>query len=302
MARRPKLRAVRARLPGSDADPTGQDQRILSARADFRRRLKEAKQAYIDAFEQIPRQLTNAARYTYQLDPARLTTLLQDLGEQVDRLLLEGRSAERLWFVQQYVMPAYARGTQTTWTNIVTQSVPYAELRPGIETILYSQAYQNRVGLIAARVFEDMVGFTAETRSKLARELADGMALGLGPREVAKRMTGALEIQERRALMVARTEINNAFRQARMDESDSAAQTLGLRVMMMQFSARSPSTRPSHAARHAKLYTTTELREWWASGAEAINCKCTCIEVLVDADGKPLDPTIQERAKARHKG
>lgn len=302
MARAPQRRVVRARLPGSDADPTGQDQRIISARNDFRRRLAQCRQVYLDGLATVPRQLVNAARYEYQLDPARLTTLLADLGEQVDRIMLEGRAAERLWFVQQYVLPAYARGTQTSWANIIAQSVPYGELRPGIESILFSQAYQNRIGLLSARVFEDMVGFTAETRSKLARELADGMALGLGPREVAKRMTVALEVEERRALRIARTEINNAFRQARMDESLDAQQVLGIQIRMMHFSARSPTTRPDHAARHGKLYTVLEVREWYTVGANAINCKCTQIEVLVDAEGKPLDPSIQERALARHKG
>lgn len=88
-----------------------------------------------------------------------------------------------------------------------------------------------------------------------------------------------------------------ALRRARWDEADEAKKELGLNIRLMHFSALSPTTRQPHAIRHARIYTAEEVRTWYATGANAINCKCPQVEVLVDAKGAPVNPKVVEMAQ-----
>jgi SPP1 gp7 family putative phage head morphogenesis protein len=123
------------------------------------------------------------------------------------------------------------------------------------------------------------------------------MGLGQNPRVIAKSIRERIGVSQSRAATIARTEIPNALRQARMDETLSAQESLGIQTKEMHLSALSPTTRPDHAARHARLFSIQEQKEWWARDANSINCKCSTVSVLVGDDGEPLTPSIIERAK-----
>ena len=68
----------------------------------------------------------------------------------------------------------------------------------------------------------------------------------------------------------------------------------------MHMSALSPSTRATHAARHARLYTSDEVRDWYSRDGNSINCKCGQVEVLVDDEGNPVVPAIVERVRRNY--
>ncbi len=142
-----------------------------------------------------------------------------------------------------------------------------------------------------------MKGLTAEVKANMTRVLTDGLARGLNPLEIARTLKATTSLSQARANRIARTEITTALRRARLDESDDARDRFGLKSLMMQISALSPTTRKWHAERHGQLFTSDEVREWLATGANSINCKCVFISVLVDDDGNPLNPIIQERAQ-----
>lgn len=130
----------------------------------------------------------------------------------------------------------------------------------------------------------------------VAIKLSDGMAQRLNPRVIAKSLAEDVNGQLWRAERIARTEIGNALRQARMDESDQAARDLGVRTLEMHVSALSPSSRATHIARHGRLFTTQEQRAWWSEGANSIQCKCSTVSILVDSDGAPETPGVVTRA------
>lgn len=286
-------------LPRSASDPQGSDRVERRAMADFDRRMRQVLRLYKDALKATPYKAVtvNVTRYEFELNPAILAMMTEEIDRAVDRILLEG-GASNLWFTTFYVEPSYAAGTAAAWRNLGSQAEVYRLSRPELASILQSQPYRERLSYLAARQFEGMKGLTAETKASMGRILVDGFSQGLNPRDVARTLTEQAGIEARRGHRIARTEIGQALRQARLDESQQAQAELGITSRMMWFSALSPTTRETHRARHGGLYTTQGVREFYSRSGEAINCKCTQIEVLTDGSGKPLNQAMVDRVKA----
>nr|WP_269430901.1 phage minor head protein [Moellerella wisconsensis] len=214
----------------------------------------------------------------------------------VDEVLLQGGEFNNFFF-NEYVSTAYERGTAQEYANLAQQSTAYAATQQSVATILLSEPYQLRMALVRARVFEEMKGLSAQVKADMARILTDGIARGLSPREVARNLNEQSGIEIRRANRVARTEITTALRRARMDEADEASEILNLETRQVHVSALSPTTRPNHASRHGKIFTTDEQRDWWAVDGNSINCKCSTVTILTDKEGRPYNDTLLNKLK-----
>lgn len=289
-------------LPTDPRDPEGTDGPVAKAGREFKKRIKDAVALYVDAIDRFPRQViqVNAERYVYQLDQGILKSLLDNIGWLVDEIMLEG-GEPNLWFWTGFVKPAYERGTAKTIRNIARQSPAYKAERATLSDVITLEPYQRRLVLLRAREFEEMKHLTADIKADMARILTDGMARGRNPLAIARNLQEQTLIENFRAERIARTEINTALRRARWDEYEDAQQQYGLNMKLMHISALSPTTRRTHAARHGNLYTVEQTRDWFAQGSTSINCKCGTVEVMVDNDGKPLVPAIEERAHAMRK-
>ena len=292
-------------LPRSNEDPTGQDSRERKFMRDFDRRVNAIGKRVIRILnEQHYTVVTlnalevNATTYQFQLDQAILAGISSEIERICNLILLEGGEQE-LWAMKAYIEPSYIQGTAATAANLTVQSELYALTKPSLDAILFSPPYRKRISLLAAREFELMQGFSQQMKSDLAQTLTRGMIAGQNPRVIAKDIEARTGVNRSRAERIARTEVTNSFRQARMDEAQAAQTDLGIKTKLLHLSALSPTTRPSHRARHAHLYTIQEERDWWAVTPNMINCKCSTIEVLVDDQGNPLSTAIIERAKRK---
>ncbi|MBV7482517.1 phage minor head protein [Bordetella sp. BOR01] len=283
----------------NQVDPTGVDRLERGAMREFARRMRKIGDAYRTALDRIPAEPVVNERYTFRLDQAVLSALYAELDIVVDTVLLEG-GANSNWFLRAYVTVAYQRGTAQAYVNLAQQSEAYRAGRMSLDNLLRSPPYQTRVALLRSRVFEEMKGLSAQVKADMGRALADGLGRGQNPRVIAKTLTEQTGIETRRARRIARTEVPMALRRARWDEKDQAAEDYGVQSKLMHMSALSPTTRPTHAARHARLFTSEQVRDWYSQDGNAINCKCSQVEVLVDDAGKPLVPAIQERARRNY--
>lgn len=284
-------------LPANPKDPTGVDRLERAAINDFDKRFRNIRNGYIAALNRIPASPVVNEKYAFNLDPALLSAMFGSLDTMVDEELMEG-GEENLWFFNAYVSKAYQRGTAQEFANLSQQSPVYHAGQKSLSDIVMSEPYRRRIALVKAREFEEMKGLAGGVKPLLNRILADGIARGKNPRDIAKEITAATgQIDDVRARRIARTEITTALRRARMDEADDATERYGIQTMQMHMSALSPTTRITHASRHGTLHTTEEQRDWWSEDANSINCKCSTVAVMVDDDGKPLVPAIVDRAK-----
>lgn len=284
-------------LPRDLRDPTGVDRLERGAMREFERRIKLVRKAYIKALNTIPVEPVVNKRYAFRLDQFLLRSLLANLDLEVDSIIIGADPSGQAWLFESFVGVAYQRGTAQEFANLAQQSPAYSAGRVDLSSLIRSEPYQRRIALIRARVFEEMKGLSASVKADMGRVLTDGIGRGLNPRDIARNLAAQEGIDARRANKIARTEITTALKRARLDESDEAVEDYGLRGKQMHLSALSPTTRATHAARHAHLYETDDVRDWYSRDGNSANCKCSQIFVLVDDEGKPVVPSIIQRAQ-----
>lgn len=287
-------------LPNNSEDPTMTGKLRAGAERRFKACLKKIAEPYVAIIDKIPHDLAVNKKYTFQIYMDELNKYLEEAGLLVDELF-ELTSPEDFWFWQEYVKVAYQRGTAQEYANLANQSVTVQRAYPDVASVLASTPYRNRLILVRTRVYEEMKGLTAQIKKDMARRLTEGLARGLNPLEIARTLQQETQLPLYRCKRIARTEICTALRTARMDEAESVTEEFNINSMQMHISALSPTTRLSHARRHAKLYTIEEQREWWSKSPNSINCKCTTITVLVDEEGNILNKKALERAQTNYK-
>lgn len=279
------------------ADPAKLGSKVTAAEKEVRRKLRRIKKHVDDWVAMVPRQERTVNKvYTYDLDEQLYRRIVNDIGGVLDSEWLAG-GQDDIWLLREYVQPAYNQGIAQTVASLSTQSVTIKLSQQAAQAIMYEPAYLKRIGLVRARVFEEMQGFTDSTRKDLAETLARSMGAGHGAERVRDDIMRRIGVSESRAMRIARTEIATAHKQATLDETDDAAERYDLKTMMMQLSAFAATSRQSHMDRSGNLFTTDEVRQWLARDANAIHCLCNFVAVLVDSQGKPLSDTITRRAQ-----
>jgi len=162
---------------------------------------------------------------------------------QVDRGLLETRTLEQIGtgiegaWTNRYVYDSYRRGVLRARYELQKAGfgVPSIDMTGGIEISLSTPFHLDRIGLLYTRVFSELKGITLQMEQQISRILAQGMIDGDGPRVLARKMIGgvnghkAAELgitdtlgrfipAQRRAEIMARTEIIRAHAQAELQE------------------------------------------------------------------------------------
>jgi SPP1 gp7 family putative phage head morphogenesis protein len=283
--------------PRNAQAPTQTSKQLERAHRQIYEVMPEVRRRAIRRFEEIQYYTTTGNRdeqqrtYHYLIDEALLASLSDYILQMIDDLVLRGDNGGPI--IVGAAMQAYQTGTAYQIANFQAQTDAF---RRTLEETLLSAPYRNRIGLVRARVFEEMQGFTAETRKELQRILADGMARGLNPRDIVGQINARTGVDERRAERIARTEINNAHRRALLDE-DEQANNEGIRTRLLWFSALSPTTRSWHASRHGRTYTRQEVDDFYSRDGNAINCLCSVRSILVDEQGSPLSSALPDKLR-----
>lgn len=300
-------------IPANHKSPTGTDKKVAGAQNNFKRRLnviyREINNTVIKPLESKQVALNDSAayilnkEYVYQLDAQELNRLDEIIASIIDRNIMVDefgmpvtrQTGERLWFFGQYVEAAYKQGTNQSVNELSAQSVIYDNAISSVEEVLYSPEYQTRIGLVAAREFNNMRGFTDDVIKEARFVLGDGIALGQGIDQISRRLKDRIGVSESRSRTIARTEITYALRKAKRDEAQSADNRLGIKSKLVWMASMLPNMRPWHFSRTGKLYTREEIDEIYSKPSEAINCRCTQLTVVLDDNGEPLNPKIVER-------
>lgn len=239
----------------------------------------------------------NAGKYIYDMTAAQLADLLQVVQAILDDELLEGGS-QNIW-AMDYVTAEYERGTLNAFTNLSVQSQVYAS-QTTLQQLLSSPGYLNQIAAARLTTFSDWKVISDTARGDLTNIITDAVARGVNPRETASIISKRLDMSMSKAKTIAQTEQVGALRQAQWNETDWAADRLGLNTGLLWLSALKPTTRTWHASRHGKVYTTEEVRDFYAENGNRYNCYCSQIPVLLNDDGSIFNDGLADKlAKER---
>lgn len=181
--------------------------------------------------------------FAFPRSQEKVQAFMEWLRSQVDRGLLEvsrrpqlGSAVESAW-TDTYVQDSYQRGVQRARYELAHAGygVPSMEATGGVLASMSLPFHMDRVGLLFTRTYGDLKGITQAMESQISRVLSQGMADGDGARVLARKLiatidgkgAGTLGIHdtlgrfipaERRAEMLARTEIIRAHAEASLQE------------------------------------------------------------------------------------
>ncbi|MCU6157791.1 phage head morphogenesis protein [Enterobacter hormaechei] len=234
----------------------------------------------------------NAGKFIYDMSAQELADLLEAVQGILDDYLLEG-GEQNLW-AMDYVVAEAQRGTLEAFNNLSQQSQVYAS-QTTLQELLSSPGYLNQISAARLTTFSDWKVISDTARGDLTSIITDAVARGVNPRETASVISKRLDVSMSKAKNIAQTEQVGALRQAQWNETDWAADRLGLNTGLLWLSALKPTTRTWHASRHGKVYTTEEVLDFYAENGNRYNCYCSQIPVLLNAEGEIFNDGLSKR-------
>lgn len=234
----------------------------------------------------------NAGKFIYDMTPQELAELLETVQGILDDYLLDG--GENNQWAMDYIVAEAQRGTLEAFNNLSQQS-PYYASQTTLQQLLSSPGYQNQIASARLTTFSDWKAISDAARADLTGIITDAVARGVNPRETASVISKRLDVSMSRAKSIAQTEQVGALRQAQWNETDWAADRLGLNTGLLWLSALKPTTRSWHASRHGRVYTTEEVRDFYAVNGNRYNCYCSQIPVLLNDDGSIFNEGLADK-------
>ncbi|WP_407284654.1 phage minor head protein [Raoultella ornithinolytica] len=239
----------------------------------------------------------NAGKFIYDMSAQELADLLEAVQGILDDYLLDG-GEQNLW-AMDYVVAEAQRGTLEAFNNLSQQSQVYAS-QTTLQQLLSSPGHLNQVAAARLTTFSDWKVISDTARGDLTNIITDAVARGVNPRETASVISKRLDVSMSKAKTIAQTEQVGALRQAQWNETDWAAERLGLNTGLLHLSALKPTTRTTHAFWHGKVRTVQEVRDWYAVDGNKYHCYCSQIPVLLNDDGSIFNKGLAEKlAKER---
>ncbi len=288
-------------------DPTGQSRNRSQASKAIKNRLLKARKRVKSLFATIPNAKKTSpivrnneeVSYEYMLIPGAAIALQQSITEIVESELETTEDTQPLgWFYSEYAEQPYRNGAaeQVIQSNQQIDEATiigalallfYRKLLP--EEYLRSTPYYTAVQQVFTRNFNLVSTMSSELSIRSASVMFDAISAGVRPADVLAQLDATFDRADARAVRIADTEVNRAYNDARIETAQHIAQQVGLTSGVQHISALIPTTRPHHAARHLKYYSVEAQQQWWAEGANRINCHCSANPVLLGEDGQPLN-------------
>jgi SPP1 gp7 family putative phage head morphogenesis protein len=291
-------------ITGSNNDRTGSGVIVRRALADITRRFDGLQADVLAVFDGIRTYGLNdeSGAVAYALTPEEMAAVSQAMADALDRWISAGKEPAHLMWYAPYDVEASQLGAAQAVANLSALAPAYASVR-SLQAIIYSTPYKTRVGMAQVKSYEHWTGLSGGMRSELSQIIGRAVVDGKNPKAVRKEIMDRLDVSKARANLYAQTDITDTLRQSRWAESDYAEESLGIKTGMLWTSALKPTTRPSHAARHGKVYTTNEVRDFYGKDGNRMHCFCACTEALLDEDGKPiLTDRLKQVMTAERKG
>jgi len=122
-----------------------------------------------------------------------------------------------------YVESAYKKAVVRTYNDVNGLAGEVGPFGAGSRAAFLQSAFGGAIGtrqiqLLATRSFQQLQGVTAAMEQNMSRILADGLAHGRGPREIARELNKTVTgLGRNRSQTIARTEIIHAYSEGQLD-------------------------------------------------------------------------------------
>lgn len=281
------------------ADPTrtlGISRRFM---ADIRRRMRKVMTAIrvflVDEDELGLKERTTLIRlqrtYEFRTDAGKVQAFREWLTQQMQANVLSvpaGADPAVPW-TSEYIESSYRRGLTNAWISsrdagVLGGQVGEQSQEEFIRSSFAAPETTSKIELLATRSFEGMRGITGQVAADLNRILAQGIADGINPREIARQMQASIgSLTRRRAETIARTEVIHAHAEGQLDAfTKLGVEELGVKAEWS--TAGDDRVCPFCAEREGQTYTIEEAR-----GLIPLhpNCRCTWIPAVAGAEDEP---------------
>ncbi len=304
-------------VPKNAKDPAAQFGNLRKANKQLVKRYKNIKKGMRELISGLDKRVisTNSivisgkiitnVKYEYLIDVQKYNEIDLFIQQLLNEELLDNQAGvfTRSWWLNANLSQAYEDATEDiiNSAHAITPPSVGLELYNEVQSItpesrFFSRGFQERLALIHSRVFNEMSGLTDSTKVDLAETLARGMSDGIGVQQLSKNVASRVDVSYSRAKRIVRTEVMGAFRTATSSETDALNAEVyddsPWGMASLWFSALAPTSRSWHISRHGKLYTTDEIRAFYATGANAIQCLCSQSAVL---QNKKTGEVLQEK-------
>jgi SPP1 gp7 family putative phage head morphogenesis protein len=226
--------------------------------------------------------------FDFRRDPEKVSAFIDWLRKSHQDGILElkrgtAQATARGAWQDIYIQSAYQKGLQQAASQMRKAG---AQVEPSyVDAAFFRPVHADRVGLIYTRAFTDLKGVTDAMDAGISRVLAQGIAEGVGPMEMARRMVHRVEgIGIARARTLARTEVIGSHAVATLNSFKEAG-IEGVNVLAEFTTAGDGKVCAECADLEGKTYSLED-----AEGLIPVhpNCRCTFVPAVKDMRGVVL--------------
>jgi SPP1 gp7 family putative phage head morphogenesis protein len=237
--------------------------------------------------------------FNFLRDPQKVDAFMRWLQQQENKGILTtgefkqiGFAVEEAW-TNRYILDAYKRGVLRAREEL--RKAGYDIPIDAMGGISGMPMHLDRVGLLFTRVFSELAGITAQMDTLISQILSQGIMDGDGPALLARKMRAAIDgtgigtlgitdklgrfiPAERRAMLLARTEIIRAFHLATIQEYRNWGLE-GIYVQAEWWTAGDDRVCTKCAALQGKIFTLDEIEGMIPYHP---NCRCIALPYIID--------------------
>jgi SPP1 gp7 family putative phage head morphogenesis protein len=227
-----------------------------------------------------------AQAWRFRTDSQKLNSFNSWFKGQVDEGILTVTGPKATPWTSGYVESAYKKGVLRAYTDTRAEALAEnLDFYEGTKAQFLQDAFGgpeaiSKMALLNTRVFEELKGISAAMSQQMSRVLADGIAQGQNPVEIARTLNKTITgITRKRARVLARTEVIHAHAEGQLDSFER----LGIEevgVMVEWSTAGDDRVCPKCEAIEGEIMTVAEAR-----GQIPLhpNCRCAWVPSLKEA-------------------